>query len=48
MKDVQSIGNIVHDFHFNSTFFGLKTNLTKFEVAGIGALNEVKVLVCGM
>ena len=40
MKYVQSIKNIVHDFHLISvyaTFSGLKPNLTKCEVVGIAA-----------
>ena len=29
-------------------FSGLKPNLTKCEIAGLGALNGVQVAVCGM
>ena len=31
-----------------SPFLGLKPNLTKYERAGIGALKEFKVAICGM
>ena len=35
-------------FHFFSYFSGLKPNLTKSEIAGIGVLKGVQVAVCGM
>ena len=39
---------MVDTFHFFSYFSGLKPNLTKSEIAGIGVLKGVKVAVCGM
>ena len=35
-------------FYFFSYFSGLKPNLTKSEIAGIGVLKEVQETVCGM
>ena len=35
-------------YYFFSYFSGLKPNLTKFEIAGIGVLNRVQVPVCGL
>ena len=48
LKDAQSIENIVEIFNTFSLFSGLKPNLTKCEIAGIGALKGVQVAVCGM
>ena len=48
LKDAQSIENLVETFNTFSLFSGLKPNLTKCEVAGIGALKGVQVAVCGM
>ena len=48
LKDAQSIENLVELFNTFSLFFGLKLDLTKFEIAGIGALKGVQVAVCGM
>ena len=44
----QAIGNLVEIFSTFSLFSGLKPNLTKCEVVGIGALKGVQVAVCGM
>ena len=38
LKDAQSIENLVEIFNTFSLFSGLKPNLTKCEIAGIGAL----------
>ena len=47
LKDAQSIENLFETF--NTFFFlGLKPNLTKCVIAGIGALQGVQVAVCGM
>ena len=46
-KDTQSIENLVEIFNTFSLFSGLKPNLTKCEIAGIGALKGVQVAVCG-
>ena len=48
LKDAQSIENLVEIFSTISLFSGLKPNLTKCEIAGIGALKGVQVAVCGM
>ena len=48
LKDAQSIENLVEIFNTISLFSGLKPNLTKCEIAGIGALKGVRVAVCGM
>ena len=44
----QSIENMVEICNTFSLFSGLKPNLTKYVVAGIGALKGVQVAVCGM
>ena len=48
LKDAQSIENLVEIFNTFSLFSGPKPNLTKCEIAGIGALDGVQVVVCGM
>ena len=48
LKDAESIKNLVEIFNTFSLFSGLKPNLTKCEIAGIGALKGVQVAVCGM
>ena len=48
LKDAQSIENLVEVFNTFSLFSGLKPNLTKCEIAGIGALKGVQVAVCGV
>ena len=37
-----------HMVNFFSYFSGLKPNLIKFEIAGIGVLKGVQMAVCGM
>ena len=39
---------MVDTFHLFSEFSGLKPNLSKFEITGIGVLKGVQVAVCGM
>ena len=39
---------MVDAFYFFPYFSGLKSNLTKSEIAGIGVLKGVQVTVCGM
>ena len=39
---------MVNSFHIFSRFSGLRPNLSKCEIAGIGVLKGVKVVVCGM
>ena len=48
LKDVNSIKEMVNSFHIFSSFPGLKPNLSKCEIAGIGVLKGVKVAVCGI
>ena len=48
LKDAQSIENLAEVFNTFFLFSGLKPNLTKFEIVGIGALKGVQVAVCGM
>ena len=46
LKDKNSIKELVHTTNYFSSFTGLKPNLSKCDVAGIGALKEVKVAIC--
>ena len=39
---------MVNSFHIFSCFSGLRSNLTKCEIVGIGILKGVKVVVCGI
>ena len=49
LKDAQSIENLVEIFNNFSFFFSrLKPNLTKRQIAGVGALKGVQVIVSGM
>ena len=48
LKGVNSIKEMVNNFHIFSSFSGLRPNLSKCEIAGIGLLTEVKVTVCGI
>ena len=48
LKDVNSIKEMVNSFHIFSRFSGLRTNLSKCEIASIGVLKGVKVAVCGI
>ena len=48
LKDVNSIKEMVNSFHIFSSFSGLRPNLSKCEIAGIGVLKGVKVTVCGI
>ena len=48
IKDINSIKEMVNRFHIFSRFSGLRANLSKFEIAGIGVLKGVKVAVCGL
>ena len=48
LKDVNSIKEMVNSVHIFSSFSGLRPNLSKCEVAGIGVLKGVKVAVCGI
>ena len=48
LKDVNSMKEMVNSFHIFFRFSGLKPNLNKCEIAGIGVLKGVKVAVCGI
>ena len=48
LKDTISIKNMGDTFHFFSDFSGLKPDLSKCEITGIGLLEGVQVAVCGM
>ena len=48
LKDVNSIKEMVNSFHIFSRFSGLRPNLSKWEIAGIGFLKRVKVPVYGI
>ena len=48
LKDIISVKHMADTFSFFSYFSGLKTNLTKSEIAGIGVLKGVQVAVCGI
>ena len=48
LKDVNSIKEMVNSFHIFSRFSGLRPNISKCEIAGIGVLKGVKVAVCGI
>ena len=46
LKDIISVKHMVDTSNFFRYFSGLKPNLTKSEIAGIGALKGVQVAVC--
>ena len=48
LKDKNSIKELLNTINYFSSFTGLKLNLSKCEVAGIGALKGVKVIICGI
>ena len=48
VKNVESVREIIQVFNLFSKFLGLKPNLTKCEVFGIGVLKGVQVAVCGV
>ena len=48
LKDTISIKNMVDTFHLFSDHSGLKPNLSKCEITGIGVLKRVQVAVWGM
>ena len=48
LKDAQFIENLVQAFIIFSLFPGLKPNITKCKIAGIGAMKGVQVAVFGM
>ena len=48
LKDKNSIKELLKTINYFSTLTGLKPNLSKCEVAGMGALKGVKVAICGI
>ena len=46
LKHVNSMKEMVNSFHIFSRFSGLRPNLSKYEIAGIGVLKGVKVAIC--
>ena len=48
LKDTISIKNMVDTFHLFLEFSGLKPNLSKCEITGIGVLKGVQIVVCGV
>ena len=48
LKDKNSIKELLNTINYFSSFTCLKQNLSKCEVAGIGALKGIKVAICGI
>ena len=48
LRDKRSITELINIFATFSKYSGLKANHEKYEIAGIGVLKSVKVVVCGM
>ena len=48
LKNVSSVIEIVSTIHHFSNYSGLKSNISKCEIAGIGALKGVHAAVCGL
>ena len=48
LKNKNSIKELLNTINYFSSFTGLKPNLSKCEVAGMGALKGVKVAICGI
>ena len=48
LKDKNSIKELLNTINYFSSFMVLKLNLSKCEVARIGALKGVKVAICGI
>ena len=48
LKNTESVINLLEIFKLFSHFSGLKSNKSKFEIAGVGVLKGVKVTLCGM
>ena len=48
LKDKNSTKELENTTNYFSSITGLKPNLSKCEVAGTGALNGVKVAICGI
>ena len=48
LRDKRSIMELMSELNTFSNFSGLKRNKTKCEIPGIGVLNGVQVVLCGM
>ena len=48
LKDRNSVKELLNIINYFSSFMGLKPNLSKWKVAGIGALKGLKVTICGI
>ena len=48
LKNLGSLKELLNIISLFSSFSGLKPNLSKYKVAGIGLLKGVKVAVCGI
>ena len=48
LKDKNSIKELLKTVNYFSSFTNLKPNMSKCEVAGIGALKGLKVAICGI
>ena len=48
LRDKRSIKELINTFARVSKYSGLKPNYEKCEIAGIGVLKSVKVVVCGI
>ena len=48
LKNKNLIRELLNTINYFLSFTGLKQNLSKYEVAGVGALKGVKVAICGI
>ena len=48
LKDIASVKNTIILIEFFSKFSGLRPNINKCEIAGIGVLKNVNVVLCGV
>ena len=48
LKNTKSVINLLQIFKHFSQFSGLRPNKSKCEIAGIGVLKGIKVVLCGM
>ena len=48
LNDIISIKHMVDTFYYFFYFYGLKSSLTKSDIAGSGVLKVVQVIVCGI
>ena len=48
LRDILSVKELINSFNQFYYFSGLKANIEKCEIAGIGSLKEVEEAVCGL